>query len=109
MWIPVGGFTRNEVALLNEKLAIESPEHKLYFKPATRDAADENAPNDPPVLGDGHHFIVVVDNEAILDPIFAPDLPQEPPGNPDQPAEDPSQPPAQPDQPLKRNLQPRVP
>ncbi|KAH9218815.1 hypothetical protein DL95DRAFT_458013 [Leptodontidium sp. 2 PMI_412] len=107
MWILVGGFTRNEVALLNEKLAIESPEHKLYFKPATRDAADENAPNDPPVLGDGHHFIVVVDNEAILDHIFAPDLPQEPPWNPDQPAEDPSQPPAQPDQPLKRNLQPR--
>ncbi|KAG4443042.1 hypothetical protein IFR05_001496 [Cadophora sp. M221] len=96
MWIPVGGFTRNEVALLNEKLAIESPEHKLYFKPATRDAADENAPNNPTVLVEGHHFIVILDNDAVLDHVFAPDLPQKPPASPDQPTEDPAQPPAQP-------------
>ncbi|PVH85290.1 hypothetical protein DL98DRAFT_651140 [Cadophora sp. DSE1049] len=96
MWIPVGGFSRNEVALLNEKLESESPDHKLFFKPATRDAADKNAPGDPTVLVQGHHFIVVVDNEAILDHVFEPDLPQDSPDEPGEPTEDPAQPPDQP-------------
>lgn len=90
MWIPEGGFSRNEVALLNEKLEIESPEHRLFFKPATRDAADKDAPGDPTVLVQGHHFIVVVDNEAILDHVFQPDVPlREPPDAPDEPNESP--------------------
>lgn len=92
MWIPEGGFSRNEVALLNEKLETESPDHKLFFKPATRDAADKDAPGDPTVLVEGHHFIVVVDNEAILDHVFAPDLPQDSPDEPGEPTEDPPPP-----------------
>ncbi|KAK0108293.1 hypothetical protein ONS95_003109 [Cadophora gregata] len=93
MWIPEGGFSRNEVALLNEKLETESPDHRLFFKPATRDAADKDAPGDPTVLVQGHHFIVVVDNEAILDHVFEPDVAQ---GSPAPPGQESPSPPDQP-------------
>ena len=78
MWIPSGGFTRDEVTTLNQKLEIESPQNKLYFKPFTRNAVDNNAPDTEVLIG-GHHFIVVVDNEAILDHVFEPDLRPDPP------------------------------
>lgn len=78
MWIPTGGFTRTEVTVLNEKLQVDSPDNKLYFKPATRDATDDNTLTDPEVLIGGHHFIVVVDGDAVLDHVFAADLTPEP-------------------------------
>jgi hypothetical protein len=78
MWIPTGGFTRTEVTVLNEKLQVDSPDNKLYFKPATRDAVDDSVTTDPEVLVGGHHFIVVVDGDAVLDHVFAPDLTPEP-------------------------------
>ncbi|KAF2257918.1 hypothetical protein CC78DRAFT_597881 [Lojkania enalia] len=74
MWSPEAGLTRDEVALINEKLQIEAPDNKLYFKPATRDAMNPTVGIDPVVLVEGHHFIVVANDKAILDHIFKPDV-----------------------------------
>jgi hypothetical protein len=73
MWSPSTGLTRDEVAALNEKLELEGSSNQLYFKPATRAATDPNAATDPVVLAEGHHFVIVDDNQAILDHIFEPE------------------------------------
>ncbi|KAF2001040.1 hypothetical protein P154DRAFT_575420 [Amniculicola lignicola CBS 123094] len=73
MWSPALGLSRDEVAALNEKLELEGSDNKLYFKAITRAAQDPNALTDPVVLLEGHHFIVVQDNRAIIDHIFKPD------------------------------------
>lgn len=72
MWSPLGGLSRDEVATLNPLLQKEGQDNKLYFKPTTKAALDPKADKDPIVLVEGHHFIVVNNNEAVLDHVFSP-------------------------------------
>ncbi|KAF2994237.1 hypothetical protein E8E13_000189 [Curvularia kusanoi] len=72
VWSPALGLTRDEVAALNERLEVEGTTHKLYFKAVSRAALDPTAATDPVVLLQGHHFIVVDNDQAIVDHIFNP-------------------------------------
>jgi hypothetical protein len=81
MWSPDTGLTRDEVAAVNQQLVLDGSDNKLYFKPATKDDADATSTNDPVVLVEGHHFVVVYNDQAIVDHVFGSNSEQQPAGS----------------------------
>jgi hypothetical protein len=62
MWVTASGLTKDEVQAINDQLNLDSSDNKLYFKPASKD--------DTVVLVSGHHFVIVYNDQAVLDLVF---------------------------------------
>ena len=67
LWIPIGGVTKNELSAINKEL--DAPD-KIVFKPATQQAANSNPAQNPVVLVQGHHFLIIDNGAAVLDHVF---------------------------------------